>query len=328
MDLVIPSCRKRDMTDAVALDLKNKAFLHLLWHKSDLLIWVLALNHFLLGPRNTGLSSCDNVHDSTEEEASENSQTKTNTIEPTIDTPDSPYGLNHIFDPNNLPMKDKHVNEPRSNIEPCARSHFDIMWDPSPPPSEHDPSSPTGSNIHIYTFDQDLFNTDDGIFLVYPKLIDWDQQGPPIFDRFENDEAIAEFFELHTNIPEGDHKSGFSIDLNTMAYFRESTPSSSRKSENKRKKEKNQKDRSLGENRKAPLDHEKVKTKGIFEGENLSEAPEDGRLDIPPPKEKSDLLIEMTEEVNLGVPDNPKIIHFAASLSPEEKDEFVIFFLE
>ena len=77
-----------------------------------------------------------------------------------------------------------------------------------------------------------------------------------------------------------------------------------------------------------PLDYEKVKTKDISKGENLSKAPKDGRLDIPPLREKLALLVEMIEEINLGIPDNPKIIHFAASLSKEEKDEFVRFFLE
>jgi hypothetical protein len=51
-------------------------------------------------------------------------------------------------------------------------------------------------------------------------------------------------------------------------------------------------------------------------------------LDIPPLKERSTLLVEMIEEINLGTPNNPKIIHFAASISPQERDEFVKFFLE
>ena len=37
--------------------------------------------------------------------------------------------------------------------------------------------------------------------LVHPDVIDWDQQGPLIFDQFENDEAIAEFFELREGMP-------------------------------------------------------------------------------------------------------------------------------
>ena len=121
--------------------------------------------------------------------------------------------------------------------------------------------------------------------LVHPNLIDWDQQGPPIFDQFENDEAIVEFFELCEGMPWGDHKSGFSIDLNIMAYFGESTLPSSRKNENHGKKKKNNKNRSLGENRKVPLDQEKVKIKDVSKGENLFKASEDGRLDIPPLRE-------------------------------------------
>ena len=53
-----------------------------------------------------------------------------------------------------------------------------------------------------------------------------------------------------------------------------------------------------------------------------------GILDIPPIREMSTLLVKMIEEINLGIPDNPKIIHFAASLSKEKKDEFVKLFLE
>lgn len=36
----------------------------------------------------------------------------------------------------------------------------------------------------------------------------------------------------------------------------------------------------------------------------------------------------MIEEINMGTPNNPKIIHFVASLSPKEKYEIVKFFLE
>lgn len=110
-----------------------------------------------------------------------------------------------------------------------------------------------------------------------------------------------------------------------MAYFRESTPSSSRKIW---KIERNDDIRSLGENRKAPLDHEKVKKKDVSNSENLFEAPEDRRLYVPPLKEISISLVEMIEEINLGTPNNPKIIHFAASLSKYDKDEFVGLFLE
>ena len=57
---------------------------------------------------------------------------------------------------------------------------------------------------------------------------------------------------------------------------------------------KDNKNRSLSENRKAPLDCKKVKIKDVFEGENLFEVPKDGILDTPPLKERSTLPIEMT----------------------------------
>jgi hypothetical protein len=56
------------------------------------------------------------------------------------------------------------------------------MFSPNPPTSEHDLDDTTKLDIYIYAFDQSLFNTDDGVSLVYPELIDWDQQGPPTFD--------------------------------------------------------------------------------------------------------------------------------------------------
>lgn len=261
---------------------------------------------------------------SNDDKAFENTQPETTQSISNIDDPDTSLGLDHMFtDPNSPPMEDKHVIPPitQTNSSPWIQT----LWDPSPPASEHDTDDITEANIHIVSFDQSFFETDDGISLVFPKLIDWDQQGPPTFDQFENDDAIAEFFELCEDLPQDDHKSRFSIDLDIMAYFGESTPSSSHKIEKITKKDKS---RSLGENWKAQLDHEKVNIKDVFEGENLSEALEDRRLDIPPLKERSALLVEMIEEINLGTPNNPKVIHFAVSLSPEEKDEFIRFFLD
>ncbi|GLJ30928.1 hypothetical protein SUGI_0616090 [Cryptomeria japonica] len=165
--------------------------------------------------------------------------------------------------------------------------------------------------------------------LIYPQLIQYDQQEPLTLDCFQNDEAIAEFLGLQEGIPQGDHKAGFAIDLDSTTYFGESTPSSSHEKEKEKEKEKNQKNRSLSENRKALSNHTKVKIKDVPTGENLSEAPKGGRVDIPLSiQDKSTLLVEMTKEINLGTPDNPKVIHFAASLSKQEKIDFINFFLE
>lgn len=98
----------------------------------------------------------------------------------------------------------------------------------------------------LSTYTKTLDNTDDGLPLVYPQLIDWDQQEPPILDTFENDEAIVDFLGLHEGIPSGDNKVGFAIELNYATYFGEFVLSSSHKSENEKSKNKN--NSSLGEN--------------------------------------------------------------------------------
>jgi len=116
-------------------------------------------------------------------------------------------------------------------------------------------------------------STDDDLPLVHPQLIQWDQQAPPRLDLFGNDEAIAEFMGLREGIPSRDHKVGYIMDLDSTTYFGDSTPPSSHKSENEKK-------RSPGENWKAPLDHKKVKIKDVSEGENLFEEPKDGGLDV------------------------------------------------
>ena len=143
---------------------------------------------------------------SSDDKASENAQPKLIKTEPNIDDPDSPYGLDHMFNPNEFPMEDKHETKTLSSPQNHSRSHIDIIWDPSPPASEFGANDPYDSDTQVFTFDISLFNTDDGMPLVHPNLIDWDQQGPPIFDQFKNDEAIVEFFELHEDIPQGDHK--------------------------------------------------------------------------------------------------------------------------
>jgi len=59
------------------------------------------------------------------------------------------------------------------------------------------------------------------VTLVYPKLIDRDQQGSPVIDVFQNDEDLAEFMGLREGIPLGDHKVGFVMELEPTAYFGE-----------------------------------------------------------------------------------------------------------
>jgi len=159
------------------------------------------------------------------------------------------------------------------------------------------------------------------VTLVYPELIDWDQQGALVLDVFQNDEAIAEFMGLQDGIPLGDHKSGFVMQLEQTAYFGENAKSSNRKSNNK--------ERSLGENHTvAPLDHKIVKTKDISKGENLIVAHEDGGFDLPLPskyQEKSALLVEDSTKINLGIKQNLKTTFVAASLLEQEHKNITNF---
>ena len=91
----------------------------------------------------------------------------------------------------------------------------------NPPTYEHNPNNTTESNAHINTFNQSLFNTDDDITSSYPKPLDWDQRGPPIFDRLDNDDAPTTNFEIYEGIMTNNHKEAISSKENTLAYFGE-----------------------------------------------------------------------------------------------------------
>ncbi|KAH9311339.1 hypothetical protein KI387_026374, partial [Taxus chinensis] len=57
--------------------------------------------------------------------------------------------------------------------------------------------------------------------LVYPCLVERDQQHHVPLDLFKNYEEIVEFMGIRDTIPIGDHKKGFFINLDTYAYFGE-----------------------------------------------------------------------------------------------------------
>ena len=130
-------------------------------------------------------------------------------------------------------------------------------------------------SISIQTINE-LDLSSDSLPLVHPELIDWDLQGTPQLDMFQNDDAYIDYMELRDHLPKGDHKASFSIELNTMAYSREGTKPSSRKNIKI-------KIGSDGENCSAAVSNPKtVKRKGASEGENPTMAPDDGRLDTLP----------------------------------------------
>ena len=61
--------------------------------------------------------------------------------------------------------------------------------------------------------------------------------------------------------------------------------------------------------------------KDVSKGENPTEAPIEGSLDVLPDhyEERSPILIDSTEKINIGTETKPKFIHLASSLSSEER---------
>lgn len=99
--------------------------------------------------------------------------------------------------------------------------------------------------------------------LIYPQLINWDQQHhAPIVGMFQNNEAITEFMGLHNGLPSGDHQAGFEIKIKQREYFGGEIASSSHKNKSKNL---NIKLISPSENHNvALLDCEKGKKKDVF----------------------------------------------------------------
>lgn len=144
------------------------------------------------------------------------------------------------------------------------------------------------SIITIIAFGLD--QSDDSLHLVYPKLIDWEQKEPLDITTFPDDNAIVHYH-CYVN-PETSSTSEF----NNEAY----NQGSAKYLSHKMNKTNN---RSNGENHAmAVLDHGKVKRKGISNGENLSKAPKDERLDTLPKhyKKISPILIKPIEARNIG----------------------------
>jgi len=127
-------------------------------------------------------------------------------------------------------------------------------------------------SISIQTINESNLSS-DSLPLMHPELINWDLQGTLQLDMFQNDDAYIDYMELRDHLPTGDHKYGFAIELNIMAYFREGAKPSSRKNIKI-------KTGSDGENYFAAVSDPKiVKIKDASDGWNPIVAPDDGRLD-------------------------------------------------
>lgn len=109
------------------------------------------------------------------------------------------------------------------------------------------------------------------------------------------------------------------IQVHEKGYFGSQVNALSHKKDNKRKRYD-----FLGENLpEAPLDEQEIKTKGISESENLEMALDNEGFDLPTigylPQDKSNLLIEEIDSINMGTKVIPKNVLIAKSLNKIEK---------
>lgn len=118
------------------------------------------------------------------------------------------------------------------------------------------------------------------------------------------------------------------IQLQEKEYFGSQVNALSHKKDNKNKKHD-----SLDENLfETPLDEQQVKTKGVSKSENLEKAIDDEGIDLPTighlPQDRSNLLIEEIDNINMGTEDIPNNVIIAKSLTNQEKRDFISFLTE
>ena len=68
-----------------------------------------------------------NVDTSSDDKAFENAEPELVETKPNTNDPNSPYGLDHMFNPDELPMEDKHVTKTPSSPQGHSKSYIDII---------------------------------------------------------------------------------------------------------------------------------------------------------------------------------------------------------
>ncbi|GLJ30964.1 hypothetical protein SUGI_0618010 [Cryptomeria japonica] len=180
-------------------------------------------------------------------------------------------------------------------------------------------------DTHIENFDTSIMTLEtletsqpeDPLPLIHPELIDWENEGHTAIDTFPNDHAISIYLNAIKPV------TTLTRNVSNASSSQVGAKSPSRKSENKENNIKSNVENHL----LATLDPEKVKIKDESNGENLLEVLEDGRFDTLPKhyQERSSILIESTEAVNIDTTKQPKILHPTTSLSKEEMQQYAEF---
>lgn len=146
----------------------------------------------------------------------------------------------------------------------------------------------------------------------YPELIDQTSTNLShgIY-TFPNDYALACYLYVVEPMRTSISELSVSMTESDIKYL-------SQKNKNKKKKKKS----SEGENHFVVVSEPtKVKIKDVSEGENLSEVPKDEIFDVllSHLQDRSLVLIEPTQSINLGTIEEPQLVHVTQSLSEEEK---------
>lgn len=171
------------------------------------------------------------------------------------------------------------------------------------------------SNNEIYTLNPIETNPSvDPLTLIRPDLIEWNSIEPNTLPMFLNDNMLSQYLNA--------------VEPSSTKDYQEEMIKGSIQTLNPRKNEKIKinkkgKESSVENHFVATLDpkERKKEIKDVSKGENPIEAPIEESLYVLPDyyEERSPILIEPTEKINIASETEPKIIHLALFLSSEER---------
>lgn len=164
-------------------------------------------------------------------------------------------------------------------------------------------------DLSVQSYDDNTMNSLEPIqtlSLIHPELIDCTLYNQPLnIPTFANDYTLACYLNAVEPMNSSTSEQSENMTETYIKYL-------SRKNQKKKNKS------SYDENYVVAVSEQrKVKIKEVPKGENLSKAPEGEILDMLPShfQERSSILIESTQPVNIGSQEMPHIIHLAQSLS-------------
>lgn len=151
--------------------------------------------------------------------------------------------------------------------------------------------------------------------ILHLELVNWNQNEPSNLVTFPNSYTLGCYLN----------------EIEPLHYFTSSTSGNILEEDIKSlsQKRKNKKKRFDSENYTVSVSQlKKVKIKEVSNGENLLKVPKDEKFDILLEnfQERSIVLIESTQPINIGTVKAPQMVHIAQYLLEEENQQFIDFF--